>query len=781
MQALLFIGLFSLLFRMKKSEVSLVSGDQLANKRKNNLLLAVVSVLIIFGAIVLSMSQFLLPRPLTADADVKEFSAERAYGYLERFATEPRYTGTKNHDAARDVLVQQIKDLGIEPKMQNARILNGSTYGAIQNIIFQVDGSTGGKTILLIGHYDTVPGSSGAADDGLSVACMLESARALMEADRIKNTIVFLLTDEEQEMLGARAFADAYARAYGIDMVINFDNRGNKGMPILYQTNGPNAWLAGHYANAVPCPIGSSLLADVYKLMPNRTDFSVYSSQGFPGYNIAMAEGMNTYHNSSDNIKTVSIPSIQQFGDNMLSFIRYFGNLAQWDTGSGDAVFFSLFRSVMVAYPAWVSYPLLGAVLALFLYTLISGTKKKILSAKGILLGAGICGAVLIAGYFAGAGVFNLCCAQNPYANWYLSNNDLTFAIPCLIGLIFILFSLSFLIFWLAKKRIKTYDLLFGGYFIWMALAAVTTLLLPGGSYLFAWSLLFALTGFNLMARKNNPLIGISFSLPAILLSLPVILFIFHMLTLSNGGILSVAVALLMILFVPFIKQLTKRTAVLVCLAAAIAGIAATTVIALNIHPSAQNPIGTEVNYVLDKDRNDARIVSVYKPYGYSSQYVSGDDAYGSVDVPIYGKDVYYSEAPVVQMAEPLMSVVSDVQLGGKRTLELKVQSRRKADLIYLQIQDPVTIHRVVVNGSVQKDKTARYDATTSKFYLILVNTKDTGNDVVITTDGNGPLTFKVLDISFRLPDSILAGKQPSGADNANYGDKTIVMKKYAF
>lgn len=63
----------------------------------------------------------------------------------------------------------------------------------------------------LAAHYDSVAAGPGPSDDGAAVAAMLESVRALLTADRLRNDLVLLNTDgEEDGLLGAAAFAPKY-------------------------------------------------------------------------------------------------------------------------------------------------------------------------------------------------------------------------------------------------------------------------------------------------------------------------------------------------------------------------------------------------------------------------------------------------------------------------------------------------------------------------------------------------------------------------------------------
>lgn len=394
-------------------------------------------------------------------------------------------------------------------------------------------------------------------------------------------------------------------------------------------------------------------------------------------------------------------------------------------------------------------------------------------------MGACISLAILILCYFVGSMLFKLLCALNANAGWYLSTNDYSFSIPCLIGIILISFSCCLLIFQLAKRRLSTYDLIFGSHLIWTLLACVTALFLPGGSYIFTWSLLFNLIGFNLTVRKANLYISISFTVPTILLSVPIAYFMFLMFGLQMSGMLSFTIALLFIIYVPLIEQINKRISIIVPVAGIIAGLIAITVIDLTIYPSPENPVGTEVNYVLDKDRNGAKLVSIYTPNRYCFQFLGTDVLHGIIELPLYRSDVYYSKASVEQLAEPIMKVVSDTISDDKRTLEFEVQSQRSAPIIYLQLKNEITIYKAVVNGEVQINNTPTYNTAKNPYYIMLANMKGKTSTITITVSKSDKLNFEVFDITFDLPRSLLEGKQVSGKDIANYGDKTIVIKRY--
>ena len=99
---------------------------------------------------------------------------------------------------------------------------NGTQYmAAVANVIATKPGSDSTGAVLLSAHYDTVAGSPGAADDGIGVGVLLETARALNTAVAVRNDVVILLTDAEEAsaLHGAEAFVRERAEALGPTVV----------------------------------------------------------------------------------------------------------------------------------------------------------------------------------------------------------------------------------------------------------------------------------------------------------------------------------------------------------------------------------------------------------------------------------------------------------------------------------------------------------------------------------------------------------------------------------
>jgi aminopeptidase YwaD len=96
-----------------------------------------------------------------------------------------------------------------------------------QNIILDLPGAHSKRVILLGAHYDAVPGSPGADDNGTALAVLLEVARAF-HADPARSTIRLVAFDlEERDRAGSRAYArDMLDRSEQLELMIALEMLG---------------------------------------------------------------------------------------------------------------------------------------------------------------------------------------------------------------------------------------------------------------------------------------------------------------------------------------------------------------------------------------------------------------------------------------------------------------------------------------------------------------------------------------------------------------------------
>src|SRR5277367_2849425 len=284
------------------------------------------------------------PVPATAPQDV--FSADRALVYLNAFATAPHPIGSAEHDRARDYLVQRLTELGVTPELQRTTGVTPryEVAGTVENIVARLKGTSGAAdAVALVAHYDSVPAGPGAGDDGAGVAALLETLRVLRTGPPLRNDILFVITDgEEDGLLGASAFAAENPAAKDVRVVVNFEARGNSGESQMFETSAGNGRFVQLFAQAAPHPSGSSLTYEIYKHMPNDTDMTVFKKAGVAGLNFAFIGHWEAYHTPLDNSKMLDRGSLQQQGENALSLARSLGNADLTQLQDRDAAYFSL-------------------------------------------------------------------------------------------------------------------------------------------------------------------------------------------------------------------------------------------------------------------------------------------------------------------------------------------------------------------------------------------------------------------------------------------------------
>jgi len=132
-------------------------------------------------------------------------------------------------DATRTFLITEFAALGLQAARQD--YTSGNYVGA--NIVATLEPTAdAGGTIILGAHFDTVPTSPGAADDGTGVAVVLAAARYLRELPVRHHRVVFALFDQEElGLIGSREYVKTLTgvsiRGAHIFDMLSFDGDGD--------------------------------------------------------------------------------------------------------------------------------------------------------------------------------------------------------------------------------------------------------------------------------------------------------------------------------------------------------------------------------------------------------------------------------------------------------------------------------------------------------------------------------------------------------------------------
>ena len=164
-------------------------------------------------------------------------------GYLEDLvAFGPRATGTNACHQAGDYIYDEFESYGLEARYDDWSY-GGYSGNNIEGTLPGIDG-TSDEIYIICAHYDSVPGSPGADDDGSGTAAVLAAANLMSQYD-FNHTIRFVAFDgEEQGLLGSHEYVEeAYGNGDNIEAVLNGDMIG-------YATNPTEASMIKIYENS---------------------------------------------------------------------------------------------------------------------------------------------------------------------------------------------------------------------------------------------------------------------------------------------------------------------------------------------------------------------------------------------------------------------------------------------------------------------------------------------------------------------------------------------------
>jgi hypothetical protein len=283
------------------------------------------------------------------------FRIDNARAHIERLTDGgPRPTGSEANAAARAYVVDQLKLFGFDVRTQTVDAVRPE-YGRtmrVTNVIAMKPGRVH-EALGLVAHYDSVPTAPGAMDDGIGTAVALESAR-ILAADRGRHhTLIVLLTDgEEFGLMGAvGAMGDAELRAR-LKGYVNLESTGSTGPPILFESGPGNEPQIRAWAAAAPRPRGSSYALEIYKRLPNDTDFTVLKAAGIPGLNMAPVGNSHAYHTSRDTADRVSSETLLQMGENAVATMRAL-DVIDRQAGDRDVRFASVADRTVIVLADW--------------------------------------------------------------------------------------------------------------------------------------------------------------------------------------------------------------------------------------------------------------------------------------------------------------------------------------------------------------------------------------------------------------------------------------------
>ncbi len=499
--------------------------------------------LILVLSVIAGLLSFKIVPVSPATSSPQDFSAERAFDHIEAISLNPHPIGSNEIEQVRSYIINELTRLGMTAQIQETTVpdyfgTNSNEAVIIRNIFAVLPGAHPMGSIVLAGHYDTVPASPGANDDSSAVATLLETARGLLSSPPLQNDVILLFTDAEepgQYRYGARFFVANYEPTNVIRLVLNFEALGRTGPSIMFETGPGNDWLMEGFRRGSSNPIAFSFMSDLYRLIAKGgTDFAAFEEVGINGLNFAYSFERTVYHTALDNIESLDKRSLQHHGDYALNLARYFGNLDLSQASSnaeGNSVYHSLFGSILVKYPASWAIPLALIVGVLLIFLIVVALRRGFSTIRGIVLGSTI--------FFAEITIVTI---MLTLAWWGIDELHLVFGTVVepavkahLLFIAFLFLTIAIMIAvrtWLFK-RLGSLSFTFGHVLFWWILAMLASVYLPGFNIILIWPLLFSLLPLGwAIFRKSDyhnswiylTLTSISIIVSIVLLTVPVYL-----------------------------------------------------------------------------------------------------------------------------------------------------------------------------------------------------------------------------------------------------------------
>src|SRR5436853_5652158 len=755
--------------------------------------------LLAFLAVVLpvlaGLYQIRPPRVVGPDAPLTEFSAVRAVLQLKPIAQAPHPVGSIEHEKVFERIVSELSAMGGQPEVQETVAVTDKNVfpivaARVKNIVARLQGSDSKKAVLLTAHYDSVATGPGASDDGAAVAALLETFRALKAGPPLRNDVILLFTDSEEiGLIGARAFVNESPLIKDVGVVLNFEARGNAGPSMMFETSDQNGGLISQFARSAPYPFATSLSYEVYKRLPNDTDLTVFREAGLAGLNFAFIEGLNSYHTRLDDLTSIDECSLQHHGSYCLALARAFGNSDFSETGRGNAVYFIMFPP-LVHYPVTYAIAFAAVALLMFAAVLFIGIRTARVRLPGLVMGF----LALLGGMTASAIAVALVwwiVNKTPLRYSRISQGDAYNSWIFFLSFVFLSIAITSAVYSRLWTRFSIESLSMGALTWWLILTVISSIYLPGASYVLLWPRLFSLFGIGssmMMQRTGSgpktDLVILSVSaIPAALIVVPLVCMVLFAMTLSAAPVMIVMVISLFGVLLPqFRLMMGSRMRLLLPYASLVIACALLIVGAASSGLDSSHRQVNNIFYPMNVDKGKAVWASFdQSPDEWTSQFFANNIGVGSLaDQMGSGYSGFMrGQASAAAITAPVIKLLSDSSVDGIRKMRLHIESSRNAPLVTIYGDTKAHVAAYSIGEKRMENKNKQDWAL--RYYAI---PKD-GFDLTLEIKGAGPVTLMATDQSYGLPENLASLMRPRPdymmAADLPYSDSTLVTASFTF
>ncbi|PQJ76674.1 M28 family peptidase [Polaribacter glomeratus] len=725
----------------------------------------IFSILIILGVIYWSFSDIKPSLPKDESLVKTGFSAYNALEHVKKISLKEHYVGSKDHKNVQNYIVEELNKMGLETEIQTETAVNKKWFAATtaQNILAKVKGSTNGKALMLLSHYDSNSHSSfGASDAGSGVAVILEGLRAFLSKKQTpKNDIIILISDaEELGLLGAQAFVDKHPWTKNVGLVLNFEARGSGGPSyMLMETNGKNSKLLSEFLAAKPnFPAANSLMYSVYKKLPNDTDLTVFRQDAnINGFNFAFFGDHFDYHTAQDTYARLDRESLLQQADYVTSMLGYFAfsNLENLNSDKDD-VYVNFPFSSLLTYPFSYVLPMLIGAIVLFLVLLFFGFSLNKISVKNSLKGfvpflisLVLCGGVSF-------GLWKLLLKIHPQYNDILQGftyNGYTY-----------IAAFVFLNLWILLKTYKyfsneekTANFLIAPIFIWLLINSIISVYFKGAGFfiipVYCALFILAIVVFTDLKGRYNRVLFTILSIPTIYIFAPLIQMFPVGLGLKNLFISGILIALI---FGLMLFSFYQRKSFWVLKACGILTIGFFGFATYTSGFSSNNKKPNSIVYIQNSDDKTAyfgtynQVLDSYTKQIFDKNATKGSIKSAETKSKYNTRFSYHTKTANKKISSSRIVIDFDTIIGNKRLLELVITPTRKVNKYEFITNSKVTLQQFKVNDAVVNNG-KNYTVEKGTVLIYFMSNSDTNVTLSFSVNKNEKLDLILNEISYDL------------------------------
>jgi hypothetical protein len=548
-----------------------------------------------------------------------------------------------------------------------------------------------------------------------------------------------------------------------VGLVINMEARGDSGPSLMFETSSLNGGLISELATSSARPVTNSLMYEIYRIMPNDTDFSTFKQAGVPGFNFAFIDHATSYHAATDTVQNLNPASLQDQGESVLALTRHFSDLDVLDSRTPDRIYFNIIGRTIIHYSKRCAL-ILTFIAALWSIALavraLHSREARLVRIMAALMYVVV--SILVAYGISWLTITLLdLIGLRQLAAHYVAGRYET-------ALVILILSFCWWCYGWFRRRMTWWDIYLANTVLWNLFALLAMWFLPGASYWFLWPLICCLCVATLLltpATRSNRLIlrlavGLSVAATLVVVS-PTIRLIFIGMGLTMTRFIVVDIVLIATAIVPQLEQFGldnkgRLGALLAITGAVVMGWAIAGTTNTEITPTLDNLFYVEV----PRDQKAIWASVDKRPDAWTAQFLSQKPE--TVNLQTFWPDMddtYLSyPASVAVLPPPELLLVKDSVTTDGRTVRLMIRSARGAPVVHLRL-DPheAEITAVGAENSITA-LNGLENARVPIFELEYYNPPDQGFYVTIHSTSSAIIHGKIADDSYGLP-QLIAGQ----------------------